>query len=225
MYHAGVKANTLERATLRDHARVAIRTGVVTGDLEPAALYTIGALAVQLGVSATPVRDALSDLASDGLIRVIPSRGFIVPPVSARDLDEIFELRLVLEVPAVGLAAGRLDEVGHGACRDYVEQGRAAAVAGDLALFLEFDVEFHRQLLLPLGNQRLIEIIEKLRVQTRLYGLPRLAAENLLTTAANEHKMLLEAVAAGDAKSAREQMSLHLRHTRGSWAGEPEPAR
>jgi DNA-binding GntR family transcriptional regulator len=212
----------LERASLRDQARQAIRTSVITGELESGHLYTIGAFARLLGVSATPVREALGDLANDGLVQIIRNRGFVVPPVSEHDLDEIFELRLMLEVPAIGRSAGRLDESALKACRLYVTQGNAAAVAGDLVAFLESDGAFHRQLLSPLGNARLVEIITRLRDQTRLYGLPQLAVQGLLTASAREHEELLEAVEAGDSALAKEQMTRHLKHTRGSWAGRSE---
>jgi DNA-binding GntR family transcriptional regulator len=214
----------LERESLRDQARQAIRTSVITGELEPGPLYTIGAFASLLGVSATPVREALGDLANDGLVQIIRNRGFVVPPVSEHDLDEIFELRLMLEVPAVGRSAGRLDEAGRAACRRNVEDGKAAAQAGDLVAFLEYDAAFHRELLLPLGNTRLVEIIGRLRDQTRLYGLPDLAVQGLLTVSAKEHESLLEAVEAGDAERAQQEMTRHLKHTRGSWAGRSEQA-
>lgn len=214
----------LERESLRDQARQAIRTSVITGELESGRLYTIGAFATRLGVSATPVREALGDLAKDGLVQIIRNRGFVVPPLSEHDLDEIFELRLMLEVPAVGLSAGQLDEAQQAACRLYVEAGTAAAHEGDLVAFLEHDAAFHRQLLLPLGNERLVEIIGRLRDQTRLYGLPQLAGEGLLTVSAKEHENLLEAVEAGDADRARDEMTRHLKHTRGSWAGRSELA-
>jgi DNA-binding GntR family transcriptional regulator len=214
----------LERESLRDQARQAIRTSVITGELEPGPLYTIGAFASLLGVSATPVREALGDLANDGLVQIIRNRGFVVPPVSEHDLDEIFELRLMLEVPAVGRSAGRLDDAGRAACRLNVEEGKTAAQAGDLVAFLEYDAAFHRELLLPLGNARLVEIIGRLRDQTRLYGLPDLAVQGLLTVSAKEHESLLEAVEAGDAERAQEEMTRHLKHTRGSWAGRSEQA-
>jgi DNA-binding GntR family transcriptional regulator len=214
----------LERSSLRDQARQAIRTSVITGELESGPLYTIGDFAARLGVSATPVREALGDLANDGLVQIIRNRGFVVPAVSEHDLDEIFELRLMLEVPAVGRSAGRLDASALAASRLYVEQGKAAAVEGDLVAFLEADGAFHRQLLLPLGNARLVEIIARLRDQTRLYGLPQLAHQGHLTASANEHETLLDAVEAGDAERAREQMTRHLKHTRGSWAGRSELA-
>jgi DNA-binding GntR family transcriptional regulator len=214
----------LERESLRDQARQAIRTSVITGELEPGPLYTIGAFASLLGVSATPVREALGDLANDGLVQIIRNRGFVVPPVSEHDLDEIFELRLMLEVPAVARSAGRLDDGGRAACRHNVEAGTKAAQAGDLVAFLEYDAAFHRELLLPLGNARLVEIVARLRDQTRLYGLPDLAVQGLLTVSAQEHESLLEAVEAGDAERAQAEMTRHLKHTRGSWAGRSEQA-
>jgi DNA-binding GntR family transcriptional regulator len=212
----------LERSNLRDQARRALRTSITTGELEPGHLYTVGAFAEKLGVSATPVREALGDLANVGLVEIIRNRGFVVPHLTDGDLDEIFQLRLLLEAPVVEQVAGRVPPSELAACRRLVEQGKAAAAAADLTLFLEADREFHLRLAGVLGNGRLVKILGQLRDQTRLYGLRELAASGRLVAAAEEHEALLDAIEAGDAESARREMTKHLRHIRGAWAGRIE---
>jgi DNA-binding GntR family transcriptional regulator len=130
----------------------------------------------------------------------------------------------MLEVPAMGKVTGRLDTSGRAECRRIVEEGKAAAKNGDLVGFLEADRGFHQRLLAPLENPRLVEIVDRLRDQARLYGLPNLAADGRLVASADEHEALLEAVEAEDPLRAQEEMLRHLRHTRGVWAGRTEPA-
>src|SRR5689334_17984447 len=100
----------LNRLSLREQARQAIRTSVITGELDEGKLYSVGDLAAELGVSATPIREALGDLEQHGLVRIVRNRGFMVIPVTTRDLDEIFEVRLLLEVPAVERLTGQLGD-------------------------------------------------------------------------------------------------------------------
>jgi DNA-binding GntR family transcriptional regulator len=196
---------------------------VITGELVAGRLYSVGAFAEQLGVSATPVREALGDLANAGLVEVIRNRGFLVPELTEHDLDEIFQLRLMLEVPAIEQVAGHLDADAAAACQGHVDEGTRCAATEDLPGFLEADRRFHHELLSALGNARLVEIIDRLRDQTRLYGLPDLARSGRLTKSAEEHENLLRLVVEGDAKGARDQMFRHLEHTRGVWAGHDEP--
>jgi DNA-binding GntR family transcriptional regulator len=213
----------VEHSSLRQQVRRILRTSIVTGTLEPGTLYSVGSFADQLGVSATPVREALADLAHLGLVEVMRNRGFVVPELADRDLDEILQLRLFLEVPAIEQITGRVPAAEIEACRERVEECKAAAAAGDLVLFLDADRDLHLRLAGVLGNQRLVDVLAQLRDQTRLYGLREIAAAGRLGASADEHETLLDAIEAGDAKRARSEIERHLRHTRGSWAGKLEP--
>jgi DNA-binding GntR family transcriptional regulator len=196
---------------------------VITGALEEGRLYSVGEFAQQLGVSATPVREAVFDLAHQGLVEVVRNRGFMVLPLKDQDLDEIFQVRILLEVPAVEALAGRLDPAVIERSREIVQRCLTAARASDLAGFLEADREFHLLLLEAHGNSRLVQIVDRLRDQTRLYGLPGLAASGNLVASAEEHGRILDAIVSGDAAEVRTEIEHHLRHTRGLWArGERE---
>jgi DNA-binding GntR family transcriptional regulator len=209
---------TIDRTSLREQVRTLLRAQVITGQLVPGELYAVADFAKALGVSATPVREALGDLAQLGLVEIVRNRGFIVPVLTDHDLDEIFQVRLMLEVGAVSKIAGKLSEAELANCDDAVHRCRDAAEHGDLAAFLAADRDFHLRLLGALGNERLVEIVDRLRDQTRLYGLLQLAPARLLESA-EEHQSLLAAVAEGRRKLACDELARHLEHTRGLWAG------
>jgi DNA-binding GntR family transcriptional regulator len=207
---------------LREQARAAIRTSIVTGELKPDTLYTIGAFAERLGVSATPVRDALGDLAQTGLVKIKRNRGFVVPDVTEHDLDEIFQIRLMLEPSALTQVVGKLTAADFAECQELVDRGKKAAAERDLGVFLQADRDFHMRLLAPLGNRRLIDILGQLRDHTRLYGLRAMAASGVLGSSAEEHQDLLKTLESGDVEAVCQSITRHLKHTRGAWAGRVE---
>jgi DNA-binding GntR family transcriptional regulator len=208
-------------SNLRQRAEIAIRGGIITGEIEPGEIYSAPALAKQLGVSATPVREAMLDLAGEGLVESVPNRGFRVVPLLESDLDEITDLRVLIEVPAVAALASRPDTLDADALAHFRsaadEIDRLAEVA-DLPTFIDADRVFHLELLGLYGNQRLVKMVERLRNSTRRYGLRQL---NRATLAANarEHHGILDALAAGDDPEVRRLMEHHVRTNRGILAG------
>jgi DNA-binding GntR family transcriptional regulator len=213
----------ITQSSLREEARRSIRAGLITGEIATGEIYSAPALAKQLGVSATPVREALLDLASEGLVESVRNRGFRVLELDDHDLDEIFELRTLLEVPCAGRVAGRLTQPEIARLELGVQRLERAAESGDLAAYLTADHDFHTGLLEPLGNKRLLDLVLRLRNQQRLYGLPRLVRSAAFMETALEHRAVFDAVVAGNAERAELLMRQHLSHTRGIWAGIREP--
>lgn len=97
-----------------------------------------------------------------------------------------------------------------------------AARRGDVVAYVEADRELHLALLAGAGNPRLVEIVGRLRDQSRLYGLEQLAAEGVLVDSANEHMQLIDALESGDRLAAERVMAHHLDHVRGIWASRRE---
>lgn len=211
----------LTPANLRQQAADVIRASIVGGELEPGEIYSAPALAERLGVSATPVREAMIDLVRDGLVEPVRNRGFRVRVVDDEALDEISELRRLLEVPAMGLIIQRADDHALMQLFEKVTAIERAAADRDVAAFLLADRDFHLGLLALAENSRLVELVAQLRNQTRLTGIKRLAESGRLMASALEHRPLLEAVCRRDAAAAQELMLRHLQHTRELWAGRP----
>jgi DNA-binding GntR family transcriptional regulator len=212
----------LETTSLRHQAAIAIRAAVITGEIEAGQIYSVPSLAAQLGVSATPVREAMLDLVSEGLVEPVRNRGFRIIEATATDLDEIFELRLLLEVPTLGRLAGSISREDADRYASLATDIVSAAEQGDLPRFLDSDRRFHLGLLGLLGNQRLVDFVDRLRLQSRLPGLDVLAESGALVVTANEHVEIVDALIEGSSKKVERLMTRHIRHTRGVWAGVQE---
>jgi DNA-binding GntR family transcriptional regulator len=188
----------------------------------PGTTYSIPALAEQFGVSATPVREAMLDLVNEGIMSAVPNKGFRVVELSDAELDQITELRRLLEVPTVGDLAGAIDRAALRRLRSLADAVSDAARRGDVVGYVEADRELHLALLAEGGNPRLVEMVGRLRDQSRLYGLEQLAAEGVLVDSAAEHMRLIDALESGDRRAAERVMAHHLDHVRGIWASRRE---
>lgn len=214
----------LQASSLRDQALRVLRGRIISGAMRPGELYALGAVAAQLGVSVTPVREAVLELARERLVELARNRGFRVREMTERDLDEIVEFRRIIEVPAVRMIAERKLLTDTGALHELARATEKYAADGDWVAFLESDRDFHLGILAYLGNERLLQVVRSLRDQSRLYGLDRVAGTESLRQSTQEHDALLAAVAAGRADEAADIVDKHLQHARGIWAGRAEPA-
>jgi DNA-binding GntR family transcriptional regulator len=190
--------------------------------MAPGTTYSIPALAEQFGVSATPVREAMLDLVNEGIMSAVPNKGFRVVELSDAELDQITELRRLLEVPTVGDLAGAIDRAAVRRLRALADAVSDAARRGDVVGYVEADRELHLALLAEAGNPRLVEMVGRLRDQSRLYGLEQLAADGVLVDSAAEHMRLIDALESGDRRAAERVMAHHLDHVRGIWASRRE---
>jgi DNA-binding GntR family transcriptional regulator len=207
------------RRRYRDQVADALRAALIAGELEPGGVYSAPGLAVRFGVSATPVREAMLDLVREGLVDIVPNKGFRVTAVSERQLDEYTQIRELIEIPVVvGLVhtaeRGQLE-----ALRPQAELIVEASVSGDLIGYLEADRRLHLALLALAGNEHLVAVVEDLRKRSRLFGLQELADAGKLESSAREHLELLDALIAGDEEAVRTCMTHHLSHVRTLWAG------
>lgn len=210
------------RTSLRERVAESLRAALVSGRMAPGTTYSIPALAEQFGVSATPVREAMLDLVNEGIVAPVPNKGFRVVELTDAELDQITELRRLLEVPTVGGLAGSLDGAAVKRLRRLAGAVSDAARRGDVVGYVEADRELHLALLAEAGNPRLVEMVGRLRDQSRLYGLEQLAAEGVLIDSAEEHLSLINALESGDRRAAERVMAHHLDHVRGIWASRRE---
>jgi DNA-binding GntR family transcriptional regulator len=202
-----------ETASVNGQVLVALRSAVITGELAPGSLYSVQALAGQLGVSRTPVREALIKLAQQGMVRFERNRGVRVLLTSLHDLEEVFALRLLLEPPAVQRAVTRMDAVGRRELRRIFAHMEKAAKADDEFTMFEHDRRFHRALLEAAGNARLALFVDGLRDMVLRRGVSTARESRSLDDIVAEHRGILDAVGSGDAEGAAEAMRAHIHHT------------
>lgn len=208
--------------TYRERVADVLQAALIAGEMLPGELYSAPALASMLGVSATPVREAMADLARVGMVEVVRNRGYRITELSDKELDDINDLRRLIEVPTVARIASA-------ATPDEIEQLRPlataiedAAEARDLVAYIEADNDFHRELLALSGNSQLVATVGELRSRSRMYGLHDLADRGVLAESAGEHSALLDLVSNHDVEGAEALMDRHIHHVRGMWAGQPE---
>jgi len=207
------------RRNLREEITQTLRSAVISGELRPGVVYSAPSLAAQFGVSATPVREAMLDLANEGLVDIVRNKGFRVTELSEKDLDELCELRALIEVPTVRrIASVGVPEAVLAELRVLAMEIEAAAARGDLIAHVTADMEFHLKLLALGGNRHLVETVRSLRARSRIYGLRSLADRDALVPSAHEHALLLDLLAAGAVDAVEELMRAHIGHVRGIWA-------
>ncbi len=204
---------------LREQARNIIRIMVTTGDLEPRRIYTTAYLIDLLGISATPIREALFDLVNDGLLESLKNRGFRIPFISVDDLKEIVDLRMMMEIPALRRIAGKLPNDVVVECKALISIQELSIEEGDIIGLLKADHDFHLILIKTYGNYRLANIIEKLRNQTRLVGFKELAKSSQMRGSVQEHALILQALIDGEKGKVDSLMTNHLKHVVGIWSG------
>ncbi|MFF7603673.1 FCD domain-containing protein [Streptomyces parvulus] len=202
----------VQRSSVRGQVLDALRTALVTGELRPGEVYSGPALGERFGVSATPVREAMQQLALEGAVEVVPNRGFRVVERGDRELAELAEVRALIEVPvwlrlARTVPAGRWAEL-----RPLAEAAVRAASAGCPAAYAEADRALHRAVLALAGNEQLVHIAGDLhrRAQWPPAGTPAARGRADLIADAHEHTALLDALIAGDQDLVRALVEEHF---------------
>ncbi|WP_349637095.1 GntR family transcriptional regulator [Streptomyces sp. RerS4] len=192
-------AQKVLRHSVRGQILDALRAALVDGDLVPGEIYSGPALGERFGVSATPVREAMQQLALEGAVECLPNRGFRVLARTPRSLAELAEVRALLEVPVMLRLARTVPAATWESLRPAARATAEAAAAGDLPGYGDADRAFHRAVLSLADNAELVRIAEELhrRAQWPLPGAPRTRRADLVADAA-EHTALLEALIAGD---------------------------
>lgn len=186
---------------------------IVEGVRQPGENLSDSALAAELGVSRTPVRQALHQLQRIGLVQTGPRRGFHVTIYRADDIRELYDLRTVLEVAAIRAALPRITASQIHAAQAQVAELRAALPgAQDMsARLLRGEIDFHHGLIAAhAGNRRLAAAIAEQRAQIGIFLIGGLRDHSLMAGALGEHDLIVQAMLAGDADRAAAAMEQHI---------------
>lgn len=201
------------RTTATDRVFALLRERIVGGELPAGSQHSIYRLADQLEVSRTPVREAVLRLADLGLVEIERNRGVRVRGVTVADVREVFELRLLLEVPTAAAAATRADEAVRTAIAANVAATREHGAEGDEAGFTAVDRDFHALVAETSGNQRLRDEVARLRDSIQARGVSTFGRSRPLSEVAGEHAAVADAIARRSPAEAAARMADHLERT------------
>lgn len=200
------------QVSLTDRVYDELMRAVRAGELQPGTMHSVVEISGRLGVSRTPVREALLRMASNGMVRFERSRGVRILEVSTRDIEEIYTLRMMLEVPSAYRAAELLTAELLGPIEEAFDRMRKAAEAGDESLFQAADVDFHAAILNIAGNRRVTEVAANTRIQMMDRGLSTTATRTLADILL-VHERILNAIRDRDPQASGARMRDHLVET------------
>jgi DNA-binding GntR family transcriptional regulator len=197
---------------LRDQVRAQVKQLILTNQLRPGQSIVMDQLASELGVSHTPVREALAMLEHDGLVRMKPYGHPRVAEIDASDVREAWEMRLLLEGWAIGKAVGAVSEEALDEIGNWLEQARRDAQQSRYESHLQADIALHEMILSSHTHklfQRLAELVTDQSVRIRSL-VEAVAPKEQVFGIIDEHFAILEALRARDAELARERLMAHL---------------
>jgi DNA-binding GntR family transcriptional regulator len=196
--------------TYTDQVRETLVTAIADGVLEAGRVYPMQVLAEQLGVSRTPVREALLQLQQRSLIRIERNQGVRILRRTIDDLGDVFQIRQWLEVPAAEAAAANMRDEDDAALSDCFGRMMIAAEAGDVAAFALIDRDFHAVILERSGNDRVVQVVNELREFLITHGHATTWVEGALMEVAGQHEPIMVALAERDGRAAAAAMADHL---------------
>jgi DNA-binding GntR family transcriptional regulator len=195
---------------LREAVCETLRDAIRKGILEPGERLMEVQLADELGISRTPVREAIRKLEQEGYVIMMPRRGTYVSDISTNDVKEIFEIRSALESLATGLAARRIEPEELETLQNLLIEIEGYIKKNDIEKIVETDIKFHGLLYKVSRNERLVNIISNLKEQLARFRTLSMSYPGRLQETLEEHSEMVEAIANGDVSAARDAAEHHM---------------
>lgn len=192
----------------------AIRHSILSGDMNTKEIYNEMKLAKTLGISRTPVREALLELSSQGLITFLPRKGVVVNKFTNRDIDEIFEIREAIELATVETICKTVPPGSIDRLQDILDSQRQVVDETQHGEFVELDREFHVALCRLTKNRRIEAIMQNIRDFMHLMGLQAVALDGRIDEVIHEHQLVLDAIRLNRPMEARVLMGIHLKRSK-----------
>ncbi len=187
-----------------------LKEAILKGDISKGERLVELQIARQLGTSRTPVREAIHRLAMEGLVELVPNQGAFVAGISLRDVEEVFQIRSVLEGLAVKLFALRWDEGKMMELESKLCEMRKAIGKGDIVSYADSDSKFHRLLWLFSGNNRLLKVLDSVVPYIDAYRLRSLHIPGVMEKSFEDHLNLVDLLKRRDAEGAEILMRKHV---------------
>lgn len=191
----------------------ALKSAIVEQRLASGSRLVESVLAGHFGVSTTPVREAITRLEREGLVSLLPRRGAVVSSFSAADVQEIGELRELLEVHALRRAQESWSSESAGELLALLAEGQAVVDRGEYRGYGRFDQEFHRRIVQASGNRRLVRVFEMMSDQFQMVRFQAVRLPGRPALGHREHEQIAAALAVGAGEEAERLLRAHIRHT------------
>ena len=199
-----------EYLPLRDVVFNTLRRAILKGELKPGERLMEITLADKLGVSRTPIREAIRKLELEGLVVMAPRKGAKVASITERDLNDVLEVRKGMEVLAISLACKRITGEELEKLETIEQSFQKLIESGNLTELAEMDVKFHDTIYQATNNQRLVQLLNNLREKMYRYRMEYLKDIAVRRTLAEEHKAICRALRERDEQQAEEYVSIHI---------------
>lgn len=204
------KINLDNYKPLRDVVFENLRTAILEGNLKAGQRLMEVQLAEQLGVSRTPIREAIRKLELEGLVVMLPRKGAYVANMSFKDLIDVLEIRSSLEGLAASLAAERLREEDIAELERVAKEFETSVRETDIDNVLKKDVEFHEKIFLMANNKKLYQLITSLWEQVHRFRVTYVSNYDASLSLVDEHNRILEAIKSGDCELAKKYATEHI---------------
>lgn len=204
------EVKTDEYLPLRDVVFNTLRQAILRGDLKPGDRLMEIQLANKLGVSRTPIREAIRKLELEGLVRMIPRRGAEVAQITEKSLQDVLEVRRALEELAVQLTCSRITKEGIEELRRAEKNFEKILADSDITAVAEADVAFHDIIYRTTDNQKLIQLLNQFREQMYRYRVEYLKRSEFHTQILEEHREIVNAIEKGDWERAVQLTCRHI---------------
>ena len=205
-----LKMDVNEYLPLRDVVFNTLRQAILTGEMEPGERLMEIQLANKLGVSRTPIREAIRKLELEGLVLMIPRKGAEVAQITEKNMQDVLEVRKALEELSVQLACERITPEQVEEMKMAAEDFRKVLKSGDVTKIAEADVKFHDIIFAATNNQRLITLLNNLREQMYRFRVEYLKQKECYPQLLEEHDKLIALISGGEVEEACELMGCHI---------------
>lgn len=195
---------------LRDVVFNTLRQAILTGELKPGERLMEIHLANKLGVSRTPIREAIRKLELEGLVTMIPRRGAEVAQITEKSMNDVLEVRRALDSLCVELACERITQEDTERLGLACEAFEAAVRTGDIKKIARADVELHDIIVQATGNQRLVQLINNLSEQMYRYRFEYIKDSTQHQRLIDEHRMIYESIVKKDKEAASQAAHVHI---------------
>ncbi len=205
-----LQVNMNDFLPLRDVVFHTLRKAILTGELKPGERLMEIHLANRLGVSRTPIREAIRKLELEGLVTMIPRRGAEVAQITEKSMKDVLEVRRALDALCVELACDRISEEEIGRLEAACAEFEKATQTGDATVIARADVALHDIIVAATGNQRLVQLVNNLSEQMYRYRFEYIKDESQHERLVEEHRIIYESIRAKDKTAAAAAAKVHI---------------